>query len=132
MNKLLVSIAIALGPFFVYVDTRPNWDDAGILAFAILGVVAFLAPWRRHVLGFGLCPWARGYPSITLGSVTALLSFSCLSCLLEEPMPEWSYAECSCAPFEMPGQTHSILRRILEKESVVGEESGNGPFARVL
>lgn len=36
MQKLLIGIAAVAGLFSLYVDTRPNWDDTGVLAFGIL------------------------------------------------------------------------------------------------
>ena len=32
------TFAIAFGLFFAYVDSRPNFDDTGVLAFSIAGV----------------------------------------------------------------------------------------------
>ena len=48
MNKpFLTLLAFCFGAAITYVDSRPNWDDAGISALAILatcGVLSFLSP----------------------------------------------------------------------------------------
>jgi len=51
MQKLLIGIAAVAGLFSLYVDTRPNWDDTGVLAFGILLVCGLLA-----LIGFQR-PW---------------------------------------------------------------------------
>jgi hypothetical protein len=43
MQKILIGIAAIAGLFSLYVDTRPNWDDTGVLAFGILLVCGLLA-----------------------------------------------------------------------------------------
>ena len=43
MQNILLSIAVLAGLFFVYVDSRPTWDDTGILAGAILLTCGFIA-----------------------------------------------------------------------------------------
>jgi hypothetical protein len=35
MLKIILPLATVLGLFFCYVDTRPTWDDTGVMAFAI-------------------------------------------------------------------------------------------------
>ncbi len=40
MSKLILLFAIACGLFFAYVDSRPNFDDTGILVFGIVAVAA--------------------------------------------------------------------------------------------
>ena len=37
LNALVLAVGIAVGVAIAYVDSRPNWDDAGITAFALLG-----------------------------------------------------------------------------------------------
>lgn len=49
MNKFLFAASLLLGLFFAYVDSRPTWDDAGVLAGAILlscGILGALGPQR--------------------------------------------------------------------------------------
>ena len=43
MQKLLILIAIIIGHVFIYIDSRPNFDDTGILAASITIVCAILA-----------------------------------------------------------------------------------------
>jgi len=51
MQKILTGIAAIAGLFSLYVDTRPNWDDTGVLAMGILCVCGLLA-----LIGFQR-PW---------------------------------------------------------------------------
>lgn len=49
MQRLLFVTAIILGLFFAYVDSRPTWDDTGVLAFAIAiacAILGYLGPQR--------------------------------------------------------------------------------------
>jgi hypothetical protein len=36
MRRIMIVIAIGLGTLIAYVDSRPNWDDTGITAAAVL------------------------------------------------------------------------------------------------
>jgi hypothetical protein len=51
MQNILLAVAVAAGLFSAYIDSRPNWDDTGILAFGILIVsglitlLGFRRPW---------------------------------------------------------------------------------------
>ena len=51
MQKLLTFIALIAGLFFAYVDSRPTWDDTGVLAGAILltcsliALIGYSSPW---------------------------------------------------------------------------------------
>ena len=56
MFKILLPVAVCLGLSIAYVDSRPNWDDAGITAFALLlscGVLGTLGPEPPVALGIG-------------------------------------------------------------------------------
>ena len=61
MNKpFLTLLAFCFGAAITYVDSRPNWDDAGITAFAILatcGVLAFLSPSRWWLWAIAVGVW---------------------------------------------------------------------------
>jgi hypothetical protein len=49
MNKLLLAAALLCGLFFAYVDSRPSWDDTGVLVGAIVlssGMLGALGPRR--------------------------------------------------------------------------------------
>ena len=60
MNKTLLTVlAVCCGATITYVDSRPNWDDTGITAGAILltcGVLAFLSPrqWWLWAIAVGV------------------------------------------------------------------------------
>ena len=57
MNKLFLAAAILLGLCFAYVESRPTWDDTGVLAgaillsCAILGVLGPQWPWLWALAG---------------------------------------------------------------------------------
>jgi hypothetical protein len=57
-------VAAAIGLVIAYVDSRPNWDDTGITAFALFasaGLLGFIAPRR---------PWLTGI-AVGIGTVGA-------------------------------------------------------------
>ena len=51
MQKLILAIAVTAGLLLAVIDTRPNWDDSGVIAMAVLissaalGVVSPARPW---------------------------------------------------------------------------------------
>jgi hypothetical protein len=60
MQKPLFVIAVALGLFIAYVDSRPNWDDTGITAGAIFvtcGVLAIVSPSRPWLWALAVGIW---------------------------------------------------------------------------
>ena len=60
MQKILIAIAIMAGLFFVYVDSRPTWDDTGILAGAILltcGLIVVVGYQRPWLLALAVGAW---------------------------------------------------------------------------
>ena len=60
MQKVLIAIAIIAGLFFAYVDSRPTWDDTGILAGAILfacGLIALIGYQRPWLLALAVGGW---------------------------------------------------------------------------
>ena len=56
MQKVLTAIAAISGLFFAYVDSRPTWDDTGILVGAIvitcggLSLIGYQRPWLLALL----------------------------------------------------------------------------------
>ena len=60
MQKLLIAIAIIAGLFFAYVDSRPTWDDTGVLAGAILltcGLIMVLGYQHPWLLALAVGAW---------------------------------------------------------------------------
>ncbi len=59
MQKIYLILAILAGLFFAYLDSRPSWDDTGVLIFGILlttGILSALSgeyPWL-FVLAVGV------------------------------------------------------------------------------
>jgi hypothetical protein len=78
MQNLLLGVALLAGLFAAYVDSRPAWDDTGILAFGILiisGLITLLdyrRPWLA-ALAVGLWIPLRGiFITHNYGSILAL------------------------------------------------------------
>ena len=60
MQNLLVATALFAGLFAAYVDSRPTWDDTGILAFSILlvsGLLTLLGYRRPWVIALAVGLW---------------------------------------------------------------------------
>jgi len=59
-NLLLLAAALAVGMAIAYVDTRPNWDDAGITAGSLLlsaGLLGLVGPQRPWLWALGIGMW---------------------------------------------------------------------------
>lgn len=78
-NGLVFAMALAAGLLFAYVDSRPTWDDAGVMAMAILlasGILAAIAPSRPWLLALAVGIWIPLHGVIfshAYGSILALL-----------------------------------------------------------
>jgi len=60
MQNILLAVAILAGLFSAYVDSRPTWDDTGILAFGILivsGLIAVLGHRRPWLIALAVGIW---------------------------------------------------------------------------
>ena len=60
MQNLLLAVAVIAGLFSAYVDSRPTWDDTGILAFSILivsGLITLLGYRRPWVIALAVGIW---------------------------------------------------------------------------
>jgi hypothetical protein len=60
MQNLLLAVAVLAGLFAAYVDSRPTWDDTGILAFGILvvsGLITLLGYRRPWVIALAVGMW---------------------------------------------------------------------------
>ena len=60
MQNLLLGIAVLAGLFSAYVDSRPTWDDTGILAGGLLlisGLLTLLGYRRPWLIGLAVGVW---------------------------------------------------------------------------
>jgi hypothetical protein len=60
MQNILLSIAILAGLFFAYVDSRPTWDDTGILAGGLLlisGLLTLLGHRKPWLIALAVGLW---------------------------------------------------------------------------
>ena len=79
MQKILFVSALLAGLFFAYVDSRPTWDDTGILAGAILltcgliSVLGFRHPWLLALSVGGWIPLRGIFITHNFGSILALI-----------------------------------------------------------
>ncbi len=64
MQNLLLGIAVLAGLFSAYVDSRPNWDDTGILVGGLLlvsGLLTFLGYRRPWLIALAVGIWIPLY-----------------------------------------------------------------------
>jgi hypothetical protein len=79
MQNLLLAAAVLAGLFAAYVDSRPTWDDTGILAFGILivsGLITLLGARRPWLIALAVGIWIPLYWILTAhnyGSILALV-----------------------------------------------------------
>jgi hypothetical protein len=79
MLKALLPLAVCLGFLIAYVDSRPNWDDTGITAGALLvscAVLGALAPDRPWLWALAVGVWIPLFgiaSSRNFGSLLALV-----------------------------------------------------------
>jgi hypothetical protein len=79
MFKLLLPIAVCVGLLVAYIDSRPNWDDTGVTAGAVLltcGVWGALAPERPWLWALAVGIWLPAYEIAStrnFGSLLALI-----------------------------------------------------------
>ena len=60
MQTILLLVSALTGLFFAYVDSRPTWDDTGILAFSILiasGLIVLLGYRRPWLAALAVGSW---------------------------------------------------------------------------
>ncbi len=60
MSKAMLLAALALGLLIAYADTRPNWDDTGVTALALVagcGLWGFLGPGRPWLWALATGLW---------------------------------------------------------------------------
>jgi hypothetical protein len=79
MQNLLLAAAVLAGLFAAYVDSRPTWDDTGILAFGILivsGLITLLGYRRPWVIALAVGMWIPLHDILithNYGSILALV-----------------------------------------------------------
>ena len=79
MTRLLLVVAIALGLLIGYFDSRPNWDDAGITALAIVvacGLFSVASPRYPWLWALAVGVWIPAFGialSRNFGSLLALV-----------------------------------------------------------
>ena len=64
MQNLLLGIAVLAGLFSAYVDSRPNWDDTGILVGGLLlvsGLLTLLGHRRPWLIALAIGLWIPTY-----------------------------------------------------------------------
>jgi hypothetical protein len=79
MQLLLFLLAIALGHVFTYIDSRPTFDDTGILAFSIAivcAILAFIYPRRPWLWALGVGIWIPLHNLIHNGNFGSLLALA--------------------------------------------------------
>jgi hypothetical protein len=78
MVKLLLPVAVCLGLLIAYVDSRPNWDDTGITAGAILvtsGIFGLLSPSRPWLWALAVGAWIPVFAIASSRNFGSLLVF---------------------------------------------------------
>jgi hypothetical protein len=81
-HAILVVLAVAMGIFIAYVDSRQTWDDTGITAFAMLAIGALLSMFssrRPWLLALAVGVWI---PAHAIVSAPAPGSFAMLVVLV--------------------------------------------------
>jgi hypothetical protein len=77
MQNLLLAVAVLAGLFSAYVDSRPTWDDTGILAFGILivsGLITLLGARRPWLIALAVGIWIPLYWIVTTQNYGSLLA----------------------------------------------------------
>ncbi len=79
MQNLLLAAALLAGLFSAYVDSRPGWDDTGILAFGILiisGLITLLGARRPWLIALAVGIWIPLYWIFTTQNYGSLLALA--------------------------------------------------------
>jgi hypothetical protein len=79
IEKLLVLIAIVIGHVFAYIDSRPNFDDTGVLAVSIAiacAALAYLYPRRPWVWALAVGIWLPLHSAIHNGNFGSILALA--------------------------------------------------------
>lgn len=76
MQNLLLTFAVIAGLFSAYVDSRPNWDDTGILAGGLLlvsGLLTLLGHRRPWLIALAVGIWIPLYEIFTTHDLMMLV-----------------------------------------------------------
>jgi hypothetical protein len=79
MQKLLFLVAIIIGHIFAYIDSRPNWDDAGVLAISVAivsAILAYLSPRRPWIWALAVGVWIPLHNLIHNGNFGSILALA--------------------------------------------------------
>ena len=79
MQKYLLPIALGLGLLLAFIDTRPNWDDTGIIVGAIVlscASLGALAPERPWLWALAVGIWIPIFEIAPGGNFGALLALA--------------------------------------------------------
>jgi len=74
-DRVVLVVAVVVGLIIAYVDSRPNWDDTGITAFAMLGAAGILgltAPRRVWLWALAVGIWIPAGAMLRAPSVGSL------------------------------------------------------------
>lgn len=77
MQRILLAVAVLSGLLIAYVDSRPNWDDTGITAGAILllcGVIALIGFQRPWLLALAVGVWIPLYGLFVTQNYASILA----------------------------------------------------------
>jgi hypothetical protein len=64
MNRIVLAVAVACGLAIMWIDTRPDWHNAGItggMLFAVAAVCGFVAPRRVWIWALAAGAWLPLY-----------------------------------------------------------------------
>jgi hypothetical protein len=78
-QKVILVVALVLGLPLAFIDSRPNWDDTGIIAFAILisgGVIGLLIQRHPWLLALALGVWIPLWGVIITHNFGSLLALA--------------------------------------------------------
>ena len=78
-QKIILAIALALGLPLAFVDSRPNWDDTGIIAFGMLiscGVIGLFIQRRPWLLALVLGVWIPLWGVVVTHNYGSLLALA--------------------------------------------------------
>jgi len=71
MQKILLALAVLMGLFIAYVDSRPTWDDTGITAGTMLlssGLLTLLGYRRPWLIALAIGLWTPLYETYLSGN----------------------------------------------------------------